>query len=309
VWYDEDEDPGLQPPFESVPYAVAPEALPGPALPDAEFQLYPPTDGCGGITDHKDGFFQKLSFAATWLDRGSAEGYGITELDLFAMFALPLPTREWPLLITPAFNVRYVDGPLAPDLPPRLYETYLDFMWLPRVSPRWTGILAVAPSLYSDFEVDDNSAWRLTGKGLARYDWVPERLQLLFGVLYLNRQDVRLLPAGGFIWTPSDGRRYELLFPRPKLAHRIDCGPYYEDWLYLGSEFGGNSWAFDRGGTSDIVTLRDFRIYLGLERKFDGGAGYRLEVGYVFSREAEFASGIPDVHAPDTAMLRAGATF
>jgi hypothetical protein len=132
---------------------------------------------------------------------------------------------------------------------------------------------------------------------------------LVFGVLYLNRDDIRLLPAGGVIWNPSPDRRYEFIFPRPKLAHRIDSGPGYEDWLYLGGEIGGNSWAYDRGGVVDTVTLRGYRLLLGLERKKNGGAGYRIEIGYVVAREAEFASGIPDIQADDTALVRGGVTF
>jgi len=284
-----------------------------PQLPEHELRqklsFDPDAVSAPHITPHKDGFFQKLCFTGTYIDRGSLDSYGVDELDLCATFAMPAPSRDWPLLITPAFNVRYLDGPLSPDLPPRLYETYLDFTWVPRVSPRWTGIIGVAPSFYSDFHIDENDAWRLTGKGLARYDWVPDRFQLIFGVLYLNREDVRLLPAGGIIWVPSPDKRYEVLFPRPKLAHRIDYGPGFEDWLYLGGEFGGNSWPVDLGGTTDTITLRDYRILLGLERKLNGGAGFRIEVGYVFSREIEFLSGLPTVEGDDTALVRGGVTY
>jgi hypothetical protein len=231
------------------------------------------------------------------------------EIDTFVMFAVPLPTREWPLLISPTFNMRLIDGPVAPDLPARLYEGYVDFLWLPKFSPRWTGIFGVAPSYYGDFEVDAEEAFRLTGKALARFDWT-EQVQLMFGVLYLNRNDVRLLPAGGIIWMPSDSRRYELLFPKPKLAHRIMVGANFEDWLYLGGEFGGNTYAIERvGGATDFVTLRDIRTYVGLERKLNGGAGYRIEIGYVFARLAEYESATPDIEPDDTAILRGGITF
>jgi hypothetical protein len=264
-----------------------------------------------GITDHKDGFFQKIGFTTTWIDRNNkVDDFGITELSSFATFALPLPSRDWPLLITPAFNVLYMYGPKHIDFPNELYETYLDLLWLPRLGARWTAIIGVAPALYGDFDVSASDAFRLTGKGLLRYDWSPGCLQVVLGVLYPNRDDVRILPAGGLIWTPSSDRRYELLFPQPKLAHRILVAPYFEDWTYLGAEFGGNSYAYERfGGTADSATLRDFRVYLGLERKFNGGAGYRLEIGYVMGRVIEFASSMPDVEADDTAMLRGGLTY
>lgn len=265
---------------------------------------------CGELRDHKSGFFQKASFTATWLARGSSsDGFGITELDLFTAVAVPLPTREWPLVISPTFNARYLDGPSAPDLPPELYETYLDFVWLPRFNSRWSAVVSVAPSLYTDFHVDVQEAWRLTGRGMIRFDCIPERLELLAGVLYLDRQDVRLLPVAGLIWTPAFERRYELVFPRPKLAHMIACSPTFQDWLYLGAEFGGNTFAFEQDGQADLVTLRDYRIYLGVERKLDGGAGFRFEAGYVFSRSIELASSGQETIAPATAHLRIGAAY
>lgn len=288
--------PGTDPPF------------PGPPF-EPQWQWAPGEDEGGRLKETKDGFFQKVSFSAGWLDRGKASGFGITELELFGMVALPLPTREWPLVISPTFNVRLLDGPAAPALPGQLYEAYLDLLWLPRFGPRWTGILSVAPSYYGDGQVDDREAFRWTGRGLVRLDWVPQRWQLLAGVLYLNRENVRLLPAGGVIWNPSEDREYEMVFPRPKFAHRITRDAAFEDWLYLAAEFGGNSFAIQREGAADILTLKDYRIYFGVERKMGGGAGCRIEIGYVFSRSGEFASGMADIDAPATAFLRAGASF
>jgi hypothetical protein len=273
-----------------------------------------PPDGLllydGGITAHKEGFFQTLCLTGTWIDRNDKlDDFGIMEVDLKATFALPLPTHEWPLLVTSAFNTRFLDGPQVVALPPRVYETYVDFTWLPQLGARWTAIVGVAPSIYSDFE-DTTDAFRVTGKGLIRYDWRPGTTQVILGVLYLGREDVTILPAGGIVWTPNDRQKYELLFPRPKLAHLIRREARHEDWLYLGAEFGGNSYAVERvPGTIEKITLRDYRAYLGLERKLNGGAGFRIEIGFVWGRVIEFASGLPDVKADDTAMIRGGITF
>jgi hypothetical protein len=259
-----------------------------------------------GIRPHKEGFFQKLSLTGTWLDRGTdTNDFGETEADLFATFALPAPYREWPVLLTPGFNFRMLDGPATADLPPRLYEAYFDVTWVPRWNARWTSIIGVAPGVYSDFETSDH-ALRITGKALARYDWHPDQLQLIFGVLYLDRYDITWLPAGGLIWMPDAGRKYEFLFPQPKLAHRILCTDRFEDWFYIGAEIGGNSYVTETVGA---ITLRGYRIYLGLERKLDGGAGFRLELGYVTGREIEFESQQAPIEASDTAMIRGGVTF
>ncbi|MCA9122769.1 MAG: hypothetical protein KDB11_21420 [Planctomycetales bacterium] len=297
------------------PSAQIPELLPAPAetfvdyADPQQFSIEDVPGTIGRVTEFKDGFFQKACFTGAFIDRGSANSFGVNELDASLTVAVPLPKREWPLLITPTFNVRYLDGPIAPSLPPRLYEAYVDFLWVPRLNDRWTAIIGVAPSMYTDFEVSTSDAFRFTGKALARYDWVPGKLQMVFGVLYLNRHNVKVLPAGGFIWDPSVDQHYELIFPRPRFSHRIDVGPGYEDWVYLGAEFGGNSFAYDQGGVADIVTLLDYRVLLGLERKFNGGAGYRIEVGYVFSRTAKFNSALPDINADNTALVRAGLTY
>ncbi len=297
------------------PSEVLPEMLP-PApggmveYPEPQqFWTEGPPAMIGHVSDHKNGFFQKAALTGTYIDRGSLNSFGLNELDLSLTVAVPAPKREWPLLITPTFNVRYLDGPASPMLPPRLYEAYVDFLWVPRFNERWTAIIGVAPSLYTDFDVSTNDAFRLTGKALARYDWVPEKVQVVVGVLYLNRNDVRLLPAGGIIWNPTLDQRYELIFPRPKFSHRINAGPGFEDWLYLAGEFGGNSFAYDRSGVADFVTLLDYRALLGLERKLEGGAGFRIEVGYVFSRTAKFASGLPEVIADNTALVRGGVIY
>ena len=89
------------------------------------------------------------------------------------------------------------------------------------------------------------------------------------------------------------------MFPVPKLAHRIDCGPGYEDWVYVRGDYGGNTFAINSDPMIDRITLRDYRVLLGLERKLNGGAGFRIEVGYVMGRKIEFSSG--EAKADDTA--------
>ena len=286
------------------------EGFLGPDLPGAHpiANSWPGESGIEPlIRDHKDGFFQKSGLTMTWLDRGHQEGYGITEFDIFATFAVPMLTRESPLLITPRFDVRFLNGPNAPDVPARLYETYVDFTWYPRINDRWMLILGVAPSIYSDFEQDDSNVFRMTGKGIARFEWVPGELELIMGVLYLNRDDVSVLAAGGLIWTPNSDSRFEILFPTPKLSRRIVCGTDYEDWMYVKGEFGGNTWSIERStNANDRLTLRDYRLLIGLERKRDGGAGRLLEIGYVFARTAEYESATPDIEPDDTVILRYG---
>lgn len=293
--------------------SAEPLTLPGSSIADAlppdetqveDVLLAPPQK----LSAYKNSFFQKLSLAVDYLgNEGDRADLGITEVETFVQVGLPAPIKEWPMLITPGFELTNIKGPTVTDLPPRLYLAYVDVMWLPRIAPRTTALISVVPSVFGDFEAHQ---FRLTGKGLLIVDCVPDRLQFVAGVLYLNRQNIRLLPAGGFIWNPTDWAHYELIFPKPKLAQRLNVGPGFEDWVYTTAEFGGNTWPIVRaGGAHDNVTYIDYRILIGCERKLDGGAGYRVEIGYVFGRSIAFTSGNGDFSPQDTFMLRGGITF
>lgn len=283
-----------------------PESPLGPILTDDEYYPLPQK-----LSAYKSGFFQKLSLSAAWIGTSDdPEDLGVTEIETFLTVALPFPIKQWPLLITPGYNMLLLEGPGVTDLPPRLNTAYVDFMWVPQIINRYTLVLAVAPSVFSDFQANDADMFRLTGKALVVYDWSPDRLQFVAGVLYLNRDNVRLLPAGGVIWTPTDWMRYELIFPKPKLAVRFHSDDGLEDWLYTTAEFGGNTWSIEREtGLHDNVTYLDYRVLVGVERKLNGGAGYRLEAGYVFGRSIEFESGIGDFEPLDSFIVRGGLTF
>lgn len=262
-------------------------------------------------SEGKDGFVQDVTLMATWLPQPDEDDLGFTDVSLSATVGLPFPTRRFPLLITSSFEVKYLDGQDTPDLPPRLYSTFMQFRWLPKLSDYWRLDIGVAPGVYSDFEIDDDDAFRLTGRGLGILTW-SESLLIAFGVLYLDRPDVKLLPVGGIIWTPSDDWKFEVIFPRPKFAHRIYYDEVYceEYWNYLSAEFGGDSWSIERADlTQDRVVLRDYRVMLGLERKITGGIGTFIEAGYVFGRIVEYQSATPDYEPDDTFLLRAGARY
>jgi hypothetical protein len=261
------------------------------------------------LATHKNGFFQKLSFTATEIFPDGGSGLGILETELFAAFALPAPTTDSPLVIVPTLEVQFPDSPAYAELPATLYATYLDLIWLPRISPRLQGILSVGAGCYSDFEGEDEG-FRLTGRAIARYDWTPDRLQLVLGVLYINRYRTKLIPAAGVVWKPTDDLTFDLVFPQAKLARRLTWGPGFENWVYLSGGFGGNSWSIvDAADNPDVLILQDWRIMLGFERMRGGGAGFRLEVGYVFSREIEFASTPTLFYPDDTVLVRGVVTF
>jgi len=264
------------------------------------------------IPQAKDGALQDVSLLATFVAPPDDDDLGFTDLSLGATVGLPAPSRDFPLLVTPFFQVKYLSGPDAPDLPARLFSTYMQFRWLPKLSELWRLDLAVSPGFYSDFETDDDDAFRLTGRGLAILTW-SEQAMLVAGVLFLDRPDVGVLPAGGILWTPGDWR-FEIIFPQPRIARRFAFftdPALIEYWWYVKGEFGGDAWAIERtSGANDQIVIRDLRLILGLERKVHNRIGALVEVGYVFDREVEFARTLtPDFEPGDTVLVRGGLRY
>jgi len=264
--------------------------------------------------DARNGFFQTLYFDNEWLRCGSSpQDFGEYQAEVRGTFALPLPNRRHPLLMTPGFAVHYLDGPRAAELPPRLYDAYLQFRWLHKLSPRWSADLSVTPGVYSDFEQGTDEALRISGHFGAMWDWTPTT-KIALGVAYLDRQDYRLIPFAGVIWEPSPEMLFELMVPRPRIARRVywfgEFADETQDWIYVAGELGGGSWAILRtDGENDVVTYSDLRLSLGLERRVLFGVDYYVEAAYVFARKLKYERPAPELVPSDTLMIRAGLVY
>jgi hypothetical protein len=276
-----------------------------PATPDPGQPRLPP-----GV---RNGFFQKVLFDATWLAPGGSNGMGVNDLALQSIFALPCPKPDSPLVITPGFDVQFLQGPQNADLPPRLYDSYVDFRWLSQVTPTLGLDLAITPGVFSDFDQQSGKAFRMQGHGAAAWTW-NETTKIVVGGAYLDRPDVEFIPIGGVIWTPSSDLKFDLIFPHPKISRRVywggNTGDDVQDWVYVAGEFNGDAWAIRRSdGLDDQVVISDYRLVFGMERKVLNGLSSRFEVGYVFGRRIKYRSDTPDVHPSDTVMLRGGLTY
>jgi hypothetical protein len=265
-------------------------------------------------SDVRSGIFQKIIFNGTWLAGGnSSRAFGQKDLESKIILALPCPTRESPLVITPGYTAHYLEGPAGVDLPPHLYEAYTQFRWLSQVSPQWGFDLAVTPGVFSDFNQSSDDAFRLTGHGAAAWTYNP-KTKIVLGAAYLDRPDVNVIPIGGLIWTPNDELKFDLVFPHPKISKRIHyfdgLNQDVETWTYIAGEFAGDAWAIAHAnGSTDLVDIRDYRLIFGLERKTYGGLTANVEVGYVFGRRISFNSDIPDFYPEDTVLLRGGMMY
>ena len=247
----------------------------------------------------------KIYLTAQTLPTGD-EGLGVSSLDLKGT----LKFARWPFLfVSPRVGLHSLDGPPTTDLPPRLFDFSLDTtVYLP-LNDRWTVQASAAPSVFTDLQTTTN-AFRMVGRGLVFYRWSPE-LQLAGGFLYLGRKDITALPAAGFVYTPNEDVKLDIMFPKPRAAYRYTHDESRERWVYVTGELGGGSWAVRRvSGADDVATYRDFQLLVGIEHKEPDTLNWQLEGGYVFSRQVEYLSA-PGAFTklPATAVLRVVLSF
>ena len=275
----------------------------------------------------REGVFQYLSFQASWLDKGGGgpQALGASTLELTGVFGFPFPRRTTPLLITPGFAVSYLNGPEMPDLPARVYSTFVQFRHLRKITERLGTDLAVTPGVYSDFMQSSDEAFRMSGHFGAMWH-CTDRFDIILGVAYLPYQDLRILPFAGFVWKPNDDWKIDITVPRPMIARRIGhvfprfggwgLSSYLPsvvetaNWLYIAGELGGGSWAISRAsGANDVITYRDLRLIFGYERENAGALNYHAEIAYVFSRKYDYDTNTPSIHPGNSLMLRLGAKY
>jgi hypothetical protein len=287
---------------------LLPDDVAPPGQPPQEFE---PPAGRKLPPGAKPGPLQQAITTVTELPRLSADGLGLTTIDTSLTIGMPAPTVESPLLVTPGFGATFVDevaGPSDPGLPAQLYESWLQARWLSKLGERFGVDLAVAPGWYSDFVNDTPEAFRITGHGFGAWE-ARKDLRVVAGVIYLDRYDVNLLPAGGLLWTPSEAQRHEIIFPRPRFAWRVAEGRRAAQWVYVAGEFGGNQWAVRRdSGANDVVVYHDYRLIAGWERRpADLGANWRIEAGWVTGRLVEYyLTDTGDYRPDDTFLVRGG---
>jgi len=288
---------------------LLPDDLAPPGQPRQEFE---PPAGRKLPPGAKPGMLQQSLFQVTELPKLDTDGLGLTTLEKTITLGMPCPTIESPLLVTAGFAGTLTDIPTGADIPGELFEGYIQARWLKKVSDRLGVDLAVSPGWYSDFKNDSSQSLRITGHGFGAWE-ANKDLRVVAGVIYLDRYDVTLLPAGGLLWTPADDKRFELIFPRPRLAWRIAERPQASHWLYIAGEFGGNQWATQSvtgptKGQDQIMIIRDYRLLAGWERRpADLGLSWKLEGGWVTGRSVQYyLTDQPWLHPSDTFLVRAG---
>jgi hypothetical protein len=260
------------------------------------------------------------------LGDGQGTNVGINELDTTATFALPFfhnspaNVNRAPLLITPGFGLQLWDGPqtsstLLADLPPNTYDVFLDTAWNPKFTPLFGAELGIRVGIYTNWDVLVWESWRIMGRAIGTLQMTPT-MQGKVGIVYLDRNQVKLLPAVGMTWTPNADSRYDIFFPAPRAAKRFGATARHTWWGYVSGEYGGGAWTFRRDTPLyNMITgfdYNDIRIALGTEWVPLARTGFAgsFEVGYVFYRQLFYVEGPPQIQdLPDTIMFRLGLAY
>ena len=313
------------PPATGIPYAAPPAVPPGGNV----MQHLPSIQWNRGTYDYQnpDGtvsrlqrFLQQISVEHTHLfGDGSANELQVDRLELAATFGVPIfANPDTPLLITPGFAFNWLEGPptdSGADLPPRVYDAYLDTAWYPRFSEFLGADLGVRTGVWTDFHAVNSDSLRILGRGLGVIKLSP-KMDVHVGVWYLDRNHIKLLPAGGVHWRPNSEWDAFLVFPNPKVRKRFINIGSSQWWWYVAGEYGGGRWTIERdpagvaGAIDDDIDYNDIRAILGVEFETQTRMHGRFEVGYVFDREILYDSGEPpEYNLDDTVMLRAGIDF
>jgi uncharacterized protein DUF6268 len=289
------------------PGAAAPAAAPAPAYDGA--QIVPP----GGFFPTAIRLLQEVRMQDTWIPRQIGNnGFGINDTDLNASFAFPVGQNQAPILLTPGFNFHFLDGPTSVpgtvrDLPARVYDAYLGLSWRPQFTPRIGADVAVSAGAYTDFQRVNWDSVRVLSRGLGIFTVSPQ-LKVVAGVVYIDRLRVKLLPAGGIIWTPNPDVKFDIVFPYPKLAQRLTTVGTTDIWGYIAGEYGGGQWSVvQSNGQENVINYNDIRAIMGVEW-FGQRTRGNLELGYVFDREILYR-GAPTFDPGNSMMFRGGISF
>ena len=317
--------PGYSP---AAPSLLAPPGSP-PGQPATLFPAGYPAQGSSFQQSYQQTMHVYQGARGSWaylLGDGQGTRVGVNELDTTVTFALPFfhnspaNLNHAPLLITPGFGLQLWDGPettatMLADLPPNTYDVFLDGAWNPQFTPLFGAELGLRVGIYTNWDVFVWQSWRLMGRAIGTLQLTPT-MQGKAGIVYLDRNLVKLLPAVGLTWTPDANSRYDIFFPAPKAAKRFTNTGRHAWWGYVSGEYGGGAWTFRRNSPAyngiSPFDYNDIRVALGTEfvPKTTTGLAGNFEVGYVFYRQLFYVDGPPQYQdLPSTIMFRLGLSY
>lgn len=244
--------------------------------------------------------YNRVGSALTWLP-GHDDRFGWLSYESFGGVTI----NSSPSLIT-GFGIHVLDGPVQTDMPPRLFDFSIGVGDRRLIRPNIGYDIVFRVGAFSDFEGSASDGVRYPSHAVTFSRLTPTN-ELVLGIDYLDRDDIRLLPVVGVIWSAAEWLKIEAVFPRPRVAARIQDTSI---WVYLAGELGGGTWAIERvNRVDDNATYRDLRFLLGWETLVSDSLSSSFEIGYVFDRKLSYSSHIGNYDPPDGFMLRMAARY
>jgi hypothetical protein len=195
---------------------------------------------------------------------------------------------------------RFLSGPERTDMPPRVYDFSVGYQTRGQISDLAFDLSTVILAA-SDFEGSSRDGIRLPAHAVGYLTFTND-IDLVFGVDYLDRDDIHILPVGGLVIRPGADVRIELVFPRPRVEFQLTS----DYRLYFRGGLGGGTWAVERDSElDDLASLYELQFGVGLARACGNGGWSALEFVYLFDRKLEYVSGMGDYHIGPTMMIRA----
>ena len=328
------------------PYYTQPAPGFGAQSPPAlfPFGLQGPGQPASGMTSSNPlKFLQNVRLSDDFLFGDSGKSGDMRINDTFATTTIAFPNFFWtgqPWFLSPGFGYHAWSGPfgtwpdavgvaqLYPELPPDAYSAFLDVGWRSSPDRAFGAELGGRIGVFSDFSGLDSDSVRPMGLALLRYNLTPT-IALKAGVSYINRADLKLLPAGGIVWTPSPKTRWDIFFPQPKLSSYLTTLGNQDLWWYVAGEYGGGVWTAKVAAPNlatpadptdylpvarTLMDINDIRVSIGFDlgppaNGSVGQRGYFFEIGYVFNREMFLVVPVQQFSLSDTWMLRGGFAF
>ncbi len=306
----------------SFPASAYPASSPNTLFPGGLFRGGSFAGASGGALGSTR-FFQGPRLRYGWINDGNgATDLEMNDIDTSLVFAFQnFLYSGQPVYVVPSFGLHLLDGPSQPpsvngspsaDLPPQLYDAFLDTGWQSDPNRLLGADLGFRIGVFSDFDTLNSDSLRILFKGLLTFRLTPYST-IKGGIYYLDRNRIKLLPAFGLLYQPTAFTRYDLFFPQPKVSQYFRTIGTQDVWVYAAGDYGGGAWTVTRSDSSEqSIDINDLRVLVGLEWgrsdliRNGRHTGF-FEVGYVFDREVLYKQDRNDDFDPGSAfMLRLG---
>lgn len=181
-----------------------------------------------------------------------------------------------------ALNVQFLDtADVTVDLPRQLTSIEIDVGWTWRSADGVACQLRVAPGIYSTLEEVNSDLFMMPFSCSMIRSFAPD-LSGVIGVEIRPGFERSIIPIIGLEWEANEVLRVSARLPEA----RVTCF-FARDWSsYLGLDWQSMSYLLHDG--RDLVTMEDFRAYLGVSYRVSYDFRITAEVGGAIDRSLKF---------------------